>query len=229
MQNVTHTILLYTNTTTTGDKVTSIFYNKDFYYNETAKAIADEIWEYMSKGSKECFEYNNWDYPIMIDHEEPIFQWDFSIQRSDNIPTDYDIWASAGWNGSAEPSISVSIILPKGKWVKRHKVDYAVLFGTIAHELHHLAQGKSLEQYEASKKHFDKKEAANSIMKYYLSQCEIESFHIGFRAQCAVSGESLEDAMRYYLSHQDLSEEQVQTVIDAWLNPTFEIAELSLI
>ena len=62
-------------------------------------------------------------------------------------------------------------------------------------------------------------------MDYYLSPVEVGAFHIGFRAQCAISGEDLEEAMYKYLSHQDLTDEQKLQIVTAWLTPTFDVVK----
>ena len=104
-------------------------------------------------------------------------------------------------------------------------MSYAELFGTVAHELHHIAQNteeSNIKVYPLFKSEVKEEDIDETVMQYFLSPVEVGAFHIGFRAQCAISGEGMKEAMYHYLSHQDLSDAQKLKIVSAWLNPTFD-------
>jgi len=207
--------------------MTSLFHNKDFYYNDLTKSITDAIWDLMSKGIDEFMEYEPWEYPILLseEYDERLVYWEFRIARAPankDFNRDFDIWASAGYNESGELGIAVTVILPKGKWIKKHNVSYSELFGVIAHELHHLSQNASGIDTSAEDIECER-------LQYFLSQSEIEAFHIGFRAQCALSGEDMEVAIRNYLQLHKLSCAQIDKISSAWMSPSFTLSEQNII
>ena len=80
--------------------------NKDFFYEEISKSIADQIIHLMSKGIDQFMEYEVWEYDIDIadcEYEKPIIKWVFNVSR---VPRDvfaesgrdYDIIATAGYD-----------------------------------------------------------------------------------------------------------------------------------
>jgi len=213
------------------------FHDKNFYYNDITKQITDLIWSNLAASVKKEEGYVVWDYPIRIYDDNKMVSWKFEVIRTDALDgkhgsKDYDIWAAAGVGFCDDPEVEFYILVPKGKHVKKLKerMSYAELFGTVAHEIHHIAQNTDESNHEHANQStaelvLDKKES-EAVMEYYLDAFEIEAFHIGFRAETALTGEDLETCMRRYVSSRDcLSQEQVEEVISAWLNTDFSLAK----
>ena len=200
----------------------SIFNDPEFYYNDLSQSIADEILSALKSGVSSSRAYALWKYPIFIDAEDDLIEWTFDVQYVDDVGNrSFDVWASAGFNEDYIPEVTFTIVLPRGVALEDNNIDYAELFGAVAHELHHIAQkneGKC--DYEG--------ETDNDQVRYYLNPTEIPAFHIGFRAQCALSGADMETEMRSYLSGQEVDTDETELIIGAWMNPSFEIAEANI-
>jgi len=201
----------------------SIFQDPNFYYNDLSRSIADEILKALSSGVSSSRAYALWEYPIFIDAEDDLIEWTFDVQYVDDVGSrSFDVWASAGFNEDYIPEVTFTIVLPRGVALEDNNIDYAELFGAVAHELHHIAQkNEGTCDYEG--------ETDNDQVRYYLNPTEIPAFHIGFRAQCALSGADMETEMRSYLSLQNINSEETELIVEAWMNPSFEIAEENLL
>ena len=201
----------------------TIFENPDFYYNDLTHLITNEIITSIEKGISGVEGYARWKYPVFIDAEDDLIDWSFNVQYVDDVPgRTFDVWASAGFNEDYIPEVTFTIVLPRGTALKDADIDYPELFGSVAHELHHIAQkNEGICEYEG--------ETDNDQVRYYLNPTEIPAFHIGFRAQCALSGADMETEMRSYLSLQNINKEETKLIIESWLNPSFEIAESNLL
>ena len=214
----------YYNTIVTnqGDTM-SIFQDSNFYYNDLSRSIADEILNALKSGISNSRAYALWEYPIFIDAEDDLIEWTFDVQYVDDVGSrSFDVWASAGFNEDYIPEVTFTIVLPRGVALEDNNIDYAELFGAVAHELHHIAQkNEGTCEYEG--------ETDNDQVRYYLNPTEIPAFHIGFRAQCALSGADMETEMRSYLSGQEVDADETELIIGAWLNPSFEIAQENLL
>ena len=207
---------------TKGDNM-SIFKDPKFYYNDLSQSIADEILSALKSGVSSSRAYALWKYPIFIDAEDDLIEWTFDVQYVDDVGNrSFDVWASAGFNEDYIPEVTFTIVLPRGAALEDNNIDYAELFGAVAHELHHIAQkNEGICEYEG--------ETDNDQVRYYLNPTEIPAFHIGFRAQCALSGADMETEMRSYLSGQDVDTDETELIIGAWMNPSFEIAQENLL
>ena len=202
--------------------------NPDFYYNKLSKEIADIIWNNLKEGVKEDEGSVDWPYEARILEGYNSINWHFNVGRDPNAKYTHDLWACAGPDDCYMPAVGFSVILPKGKHIKKHKMTYPELFGTVAHELHHIAQNteeNKVKVYQLFNSEIKEEDLDEAIIDYFLSPVEIGAFHIGFRAQCALSGEDMEQAMFKYLSHQDLTDNQKSLIVNAWLNATFEIVQ----
>ena len=201
----------------------SIFKDPKFYYNDLSSSIADEILSALKSGVTSSRAYALWEYPIFIDAEDDLIEWTFDVQYVDDVGSrSFDVWASAGFNEDYIPEVTFTIVLPRGAALEDSNIDYAELFGAVAHELHHIAQkNEGTCEYEG--------ETDNDQVRYYLNPTEIPAFHIGFRAQCALSGADMETEMRSYLLLQDIDTDETELIIGAWMNPSFEIAEENLL
>ena len=201
----------------------SIFKDPKFYYNDLSSSIADEILSALKSGVTSSRAYALWEYPIFIDAEDNLIEWTFDVQYVDDVGSrSFDVWASAGFNEDYIPEVTFTIVLPRGAALEDSNIDYAELFGAVAHELHHIAQkNEGTCEYEG--------ETDNDQVRYYLNPTEIPAFHIGFRAQCALSGADMETEMRSYLLLQDIDTDETELIIGAWMNPNFEIAEANLL
>ena len=200
----------------------TIFKDPKFYYNDLSQSIADEILSALKSGVSSSRAYALWKYPIFIDAEDDIIEWTFDVQYVDDVGSrSFDVWASAGFNEDYIPEVTFTIVLPRGVALEDNNIDYAELFGAVAHELHHIAQkNEGICEYEG--------ETDNDQVRYYLNPTEIPAFHIGFRAQCALSGADMEAEMRSYLSGQEIDTDETELIIGAWMNPSFEIAEANI-
>lgn len=200
----------------------SIFKDPKFYYNDLSQSIADEILSALKSGVSSSRAYALWKYPIFIDAEDDLIEWTFDVQYVDDAGNrSFDVWASAGFNEDYIPEVTFTIVLPRGAALEDNNIDYAELFGAVAHELHHIAQkNEGICEYEG--------ETDNDQVRYYLNPTEIPAFHIGFRAQCALSGADMETEMRSYLSGQEVDTDETELIIGAWMNPSFEIAEANI-
>jgi hypothetical protein len=201
----------------------NIFQDPDFYYNDLTHLITNEIIEQIEAGVSSVEGYARWQYPIFIDAEDDLINWGFDIQYVDDVPgRTFDVWATAGFNEDYIPEVTFTIVLPRGTRLQDAVIDYPELFGSVAHELHHIAQkNEGICEYEG--------ETDNDQVRYYLNPTEIPAFHIGFRAQCALSGADMETEMRSYLSLQNINSEETELIVEAWMNPSFEIAEANLL
>jgi hypothetical protein len=201
----------------------SIFSDPKFYYNDLSQSIADAILNALKSGVSSSRAYALWEYPIFIDAEDDIIEWTFDVQYVDDVGSrSFDVWASAGFNEDYIPEVTFTIVLPRGAALEDNNIDYAELFGAVAHELHHIAQkNEGTCEYEG--------ETDNDQVRYYLNPTEIPAFHIGFRAQCALSGADMETEMRSYLSGQEIDTDETELIIGAWMNPSFEIAQENLL
>jgi len=201
----------------------SIFKDPKFYYNDLSSSIADEILSALKSGVSSSRAYALWEYPIFIDAEDDLIEWTFDVQYVDDVGSrSFDVWASAGFNEDYIPEVTFTIVLPRGAALEDSNIDYAELFGAVAHELHHIAQkNEGTCEYEG--------ETDNDQVRYYLNPTEIPAFHIGFRAQCALSGADMETEMRSYLSGQEIDTDETELIIGAWMNPSFEIAQENLL
>lgn len=201
----------------------SIFKDPKFYYNDLSSSIADEILSALKSGVSSSRAYALWEYPIFIDAEDDLIEWTFDVQYVDDVGSrSFDVWASAGFNEDYIPEVTFTIVLPRGAALEDSNIDYAELFGAVAHELHHIAQkNEGTCEYEG--------ETDNDQVRYYLNPTEIPAFHIGFRAQCALSGADMETEMRSYLLLQDIDTDETELIIGAWMNPSFEITEENLL
>jgi len=201
----------------------SIFNDPEFYYNDLSQSITDGILEALKSGVSSSRAYALWEYPIFIDAEDDLIEWTFDVQYVDDVGSrSFDVWASAGFNEDYIPEVTFTIVLPRGAALEDNNIDYAELFGAVAHELHHIAQkNEGTCEYEG--------ETDNDQVRYYLNPTEIPAFHIGFRAQCALSGADMETEMRSYLSGQEIDTDETELIIGAWMNPSFEIAQENLL
>jgi len=201
----------------------SIFKDPKFYYNDLSQTIADEILSALKSGVSSSRAYALWEYSIFIDAEDDLIEWTFDVQYVDDVGSrSFDVWASAGFNEDYIPEVTFTIVLPRGAALEDSNIDYAELFGAVAHELHHIAQkNEGTCEYEG--------ETDNDQVRYYLNPTEIPAFHIGFRAQCALSGADMETEMRSYLLLQDIDTDETELIIGAWMNPSFKIAEENLL
>ena len=198
--------------------------DKTFFDEEISRAVADQIIYLSSKGIDMFLEYEVWEYDIDIaenEYEKPIIKWVYNVARVSadvfaESGREYDLTATAGYDECGELSIYINLILKKGAWLKKVKIDYAELVGVIAHEIHHITQNDKDILCAAYQGDDD-----NEVMHYLLDPAEIEAFHIGFRAQCAISGEDMRTAMLAYLAYRELNNKQLNEVVNAWVNVDF--------
>jgi len=194
-----------------------------FFYQDTAKIIVDKILECFKNNEKHHEDYVIWDYPIPISDEEENYHhvnWYFKIVRADTKEKDfkYSFFGSAGRDFCDEPSIDISIVIPKGKHQNKIRIDRSELFDVVSHELHHIAQNTESNSFYKENKH-------KGRLAYFLDPLEIEAFHIGIRAQSSLSGKIFEDIAQKYLDDAWPEGSQIDKdiVIKAWKNTDFPV------
>ena len=198
--------------------------DEKFFYEEISRSVAEQIICLASKGIDMFLEYEVWEYDIDIaenEYEKPIIKWVYNVARVpakvfEESGRSYDLTATAGYDECGELSIYINLVLKKGAWLKKVEIDYAELVGVIAHEIHHITQNdKDILRvpYQG--------DDDNKVIQYLLEPAEIEAFHIGFRAQCAISGEDMKTAMLAYLAYRELNSKQLDEVVNAWSNGGF--------
>ena len=198
--------------------------DEKFFYEEISRSVAEQIICLASKGIDMFLEYEVWEYDIDIaenEYEKPIIKWVYNVARVpakvfEESGRSYDLTATAGYDECGELSIYIKLVLKKGAWLKKVEIDYAELVGVIAHEIHHITQNdKDILRvpYQG--------DDDNKVIQYLLEPAEIEAFHIGFRAQCAISGEDMKTAMLAYLAYRELNSKQLDEVVNAWINVVF--------
>ena len=135
---------------------------------------------------------------------------------SDSKDFKYDLFGIAGRDYTDEPSIGITIVLPKGKHKRKIKLNRAELFDVVAHELHHLAQNMENNSYTRGSNHTGK-------LAYLLDPYEIEAFHIGIRAHAHFSGKSFNTIAEEYIhnSWPEASKNQIEEVLVAWRDTDF--------
>lgn len=187
--------------------------DSNFFYQSLTEEIGAEVLSALSRGIKNYEGCSIWPYPFQIDSEENVVQWKYDVKRfTEATQPSWDIYATAGPDATFEPSIELNIFLNKGKWIKGHGIDRAVLYGVIAHEIHHIAQGPELDDIAYSENQVD----------YFLDPREREAFHIGFRAQSFYSSVPMIECMKDYLlprfSLGILTKGNIEDILEAWLN-----------
>jgi hypothetical protein len=192
----------------------------NFYYNELATKITDDIFENLNYGIKWDQTQYDWMYDISIDKEENLRYMNFTYSV-DRIPkhefTRNDIIGSSGLDEICIPHIKIHMLMEARKWIKSKYFDYAQVLGVIAHELHHLAQDFDLIEYEMP----------DTLIGYFLNPIEIEAFHIGFRAESAQSGKTIEDCIRKYLNNflndNRITKKEYEKILVKWTKPEIKL------
>lgn len=195
---------------------------KDFFYDDITKPVTDQIFEMFKSGCKSFEGYAPWTYDIPILDDSRFINWTFGVARVPNL-TRVDIWASAGADECAEPSLDFTIVLKKGQHQKKAHIDYAELFGVVAHELHHIAQNT-----EKVGHHFPVPVCRSKKMSYFIDPIEVEAFNLGFRAQSSISGIPVVDIMSEYLSLQLLDSDEKEYVMKLWLETDYPVLRKNL-
>ena len=193
--------------------------NENFFYQDVSFPIADVILKAFKENCKVLFDYHQWNYDHPIDSDDPILNYKLNVIRSDfdTSKKDYDIWGSAGLDESCELSIWITVVIPPRKWQKNIEIDRSELVGTIAHEIHHIAQSMMKENNEKVE---DKK------FSYFLDPMEVEAFRVGFRAQSVISGIPFDIIATDYLKSagsEKLSHDDIIHVVNKWKNTDYPI------
>ena len=194
-------------------------HNKDFFYQEAAETIVDSMFQLFDQGIDQFESYEIWPYNVPISSEEEDyrhFNWTLTVARSDSKNFDYDLFGIAGRDYADEPSIGITIVLPKGKHRKNIEIKRSDLFDVVAHELHHLAQNIDNNSHMRNSAYTGK-------MAYLLDPYEVEAFHIGVRANSKLSGRTFEEVAQDYIRRTwpEASEQQVEKVYTAWKDTDF--------
>ena len=192
----------------------------NFYYNELATKITNDIFENLNYGIKYDQTQYEWPYDLSIDKEENLRYMNFTY-AVDRIPscefTKNDIVGSSGLDEVCIPHIKIHMLIEERKWIKSCYYDYPQVLGVIAHELHHLAQDFDLVDYQMP----------DNLIDYFLNPIEIEAFHVGFRAESAQSNKTIEDCIRKYLDNflfdNRITKKQYENIVVNWLKPEIKL------
>ena len=196
-------------------------HDKNFFYQDAAESVVDSIISLFNQGIKDFESYDIWPYDIAISSEAEDyrhFNWRYDVCRaeSDDVDFVYDFFGLAGRDCYDEPSINITIVLPKRKHQKKVVINRAELFDVVTHEMHHLAQ--NIENNS-----FDRRPKEDGKLSYFLDPFEIEAFHVGIRAHSALSGRSFDDIAREYItkSWAEGTLKEIEKVIKAWKSTDF--------
>ena len=192
----------------------------NFYYNELATKITDDIFENLNYRIKYDNTQYEWPYDLSIDKEDNLSYMNFTY-AVDRIPshefTKNDIVGSSGLDEICIPHVKIYMLMEERKWIKSRGFDYAQVLGVVAHELHHLAQDFDLVDYNIP----------DNISDYFLNPIEIEAFHVGFRAESDHSGKSVEDCIRKYLDNflndNRITKKEYENIVVKWLKPEIKL------
>jgi hypothetical protein len=65
------------------------------------------------------------------------------------------------------------------------------------------------------------------LIGYFLNPIEIEAFHIGFRAESAQSGKTIEDCIRKYLNNflndNRITKKEYEKILVKWTKPEIKL------
>ena len=191
----------------------------DFYYNNIASQITNDILENLELGIKYDQSQYEWPYDLLIDEEDDTryFNFTFGIDR---IPVEHfiknDIIATSGLDECCMPHIKINMLLQKRKWIKKHDYVYSQIVGVVAHELHHLTQDFNLVNM-----------IPESIVDYFLNPIEIEAFHVGFRAEADNSNKTIKECIENYLinflNDERINKKEYENILVKWLNPEIKL------
>tara|TARA_R110001592_G_scaffold123321_6_gene331118 strand:+ start:87 stop:707 length:621 start_codon:yes stop_codon:yes gene_type:complete len=195
--------------------------DENFFYQESAEDIVDSIIDLFEQGVTNFESYEQWPYTKkIVDEDEDVhhFNWYLDVARSDSKDFVYSLFGLAGRDFCDEPSITVTIVLPKGKHQKSVKLKRHELFDVVSHELHHLAQN-------IENNHQERKSDYSGKLSYLMDPYEIEAFHIGIRAHSALSDKSFEEIAEDYIrsTWSKGTQDQIITVVQAWKNTDFQV------
>jgi len=200
---------------------------QNFFYNDLSIMLAENIANSLQKSKKKDAGYLNWIYPCRILNDYSQVEWQYEVVRDDSDfirQRGFDIWASAGANIFDEPSISMTIILPKNTWLKKNRINFANLVGVAAHEIHHLAQNIDDSYYEVdASKYLSKIKKPTNRIRYLLDPVEIGAFKVGFRAESMLSGRAEKSIILEYLDNFSLSKRSATIIANAWLEADFGV------
>tara|TARA_B100001094_G_C18122431_1_gene767591 strand:- start:166 stop:1227 length:1062 start_codon:yes stop_codon:yes gene_type:complete len=209
---------------------------KDFYYQDVVDPVVDDVLSFLpNRMPNEELEYSSeysWPYPVNIDAwaenwgEDSIPAFDVEIMI---VPVSFSI-DHPGWNingsageGSYMPgNVQIEIQVRPGTDIGAGLVMEleSELANVVAHEIHHLTQdGGPLERPNCP---LTPSSASGSYFDYFTSACEVPAFLIGFRAQAARTGSSVDELISGYLENQvtaDLiSGQEADKIAGRWLN-----------
>ena len=196
--------------------------DKGFFYQGIAEPIVDRIFCLMNENVKDFEDYSPWIYETSISNDDEDynhFNWRMKVVRSNSKDFNYSFYGLAGRDYCDEPSITITIVLPKGKHQKSIKLSRPELYDVVSHELHHLAQNMESNHYTRDW------EESNASLAYLLDPYEIEAFHIGIRAQSALSGKCFNDVAKEYIRSigYKVTEEQIDIIVSKWKNTDFPV------
>ena len=193
--------------------------DENFFYSDMAEGITESILMLNQQSIKSFENYSEWLYDVSISEDDAKFiNWTMNVVRSSELSVSYDIIGSAGRDETDEPSIDITIVLPEKVHQNKIKIKYDELFEVVAHELHHLAQN-------IDNNSFSRETGEKGRLNYLLDPFEIEAFHIGIRAQSALTGRSFDKIAREYITKSSagagISLEDIERVINTWENTSF--------
>jgi DNA polymerase III epsilon subunit-like protein len=205
----------------------------DFFYQETAVPVIDDIMELLlalKKPGRKSLQYI-WDYPIDPDVWFDLWE-DIGYALYDvNIVvrlTDYDpehpgwnIDGEAGFTESAGAQIDIDIQLSSENFGNPEvlaKLE-TELYNVVPHEMHHLTQNDQPFQRVSCPITASSKNPGSG---YFTSSCEVPAFVIGFRGEASKSGRPVAELMSAYLDNQikanKITSKEAEEIKRTWLS-----------
>lgn len=200
-----------------------------FYYAEVVGPIVRDIVDAIESGLEVLNLECEWYYPIAVatwrENWEGLgsyFTLDFSVLREE-YPNDHEGWDIKGFSGWGNVGANIEIELSIS-----HDFDLASfrdtcfpeLVNVVAHEIHHLTQYRGPFERPGLLPYVEKR--GQTHFEYFTSRTEVPAFVVGFRAESALTGNSVKYLATQYLLRQVaanlISEDQKEEILDRWVS-----------
>ena len=204
--------------------------DNNFYYNKLTHKITTEILDGLSAGIS--FEQLHYYWPFkkikLLEDEEYLNLTYYVTRIKEQNWNGNDIIGSTGPDYCGYPHVQLSFLYKEKKWIKNHDYKFSTVANVVAHELHHAAQNiQNFSEFKVAK---NTENIDNPYVDYFLNPFEVEAYQIGFRAESAISGNSIESCIETYLQayrkNNLISKEDYDKIYVKWLNATVELVEV---
>jgi hypothetical protein len=205
--------------------------DNNFYYNDLTHTVTNDILQGLNCGINLEQLHYYWPYKkIKLVNEEEYFNLTYHVSR---IKKDKwkgnDIRGSSGPDYCGYPHIELEFLYKERKWIKNHDYKFGSVINIVAHELHHIAQNIqhfSIHGIEDIPRHMRE----NPYVKYFLNPYEVEAYHVGFRAESAMTGKAIltciENFLENYLKINLINKKEFDIICVNWLNVEVKLVEV---